>query len=68
MSSGLFKKMLLTNYSLKNLTYKHDLALNNPPGLVCHKTIKPNKLDARLCLKLSVTSIFFVYSSFVCFR
>ena len=36
--------MLSTNYLLTNCTYKQDLALNNPQGLICHKTTKPNQL------------------------
>ena len=39
------KIMLPTNYSLINhihmYMYKHDLALNDPQGLICHKT-QPN--------------------------
>ena len=37
-------KLLPTNYSFTNniyliYIYKHDLALNNPQGLICHKTL-----------------------------
>ena len=37
--------MLSTNYASANRTYKDDLALNNPQGLIYHKTnlTKPNQ-------------------------
>ena len=31
--------------------YKEDLALNNPPGLICHKTQPTNLLDVYCYIK-----------------
>ena len=52
MNAGSSKTMLPTNYSLTNHVnnmniYKQDLALNDAPGLTCHK-IQPSHRESHM--------------------